>query len=136
MKVKISDTESYWVVWNYPKKEVVFNQGEPDERVEYHPIGESFCFIYDDSIQGEPKLVSTGVAICGVKDKFERAEGRFLTFQRAVDKIAERHTEKFLLFWSAFFSRIPVERSQIAQKFKGKAKFPDTEINKNEVYEQ
>ncbi len=134
MKVKISDTESYWVVWNYPKKEVVFNQGEPDERIEKHPIGESFCFIYDDSILGEPKLVSTGVAVCGVKDRFSRAEGRLLAFRRAVNKIAERHSEKFFLFWRDFFNRLPIQR--VVQEFKGKVEFPDTEINKNKVYEQ
>jgi len=118
MKVKISDTESYWVVWNYPKKEVIFNEGEPDERIEKHPNGESFCFIYDDSIKGEPKLVSTGVAICGVKDRFSRAEGRFLTFQRAVNKIAERDSFKYDCFWKTYYTR-------------GLQK-----INKNKVYEQ
>lgn len=87
MKVKISDTESYWVVWQYPKKEVVFNQREPDERIEKHPNGESFCFIYDDSILGEPKLVSTGVTVCGVKDRFSREFGRLLSFERALGNL-------------------------------------------------
>lgn len=105
MKVKISDEESYWVVWQYPKKDVVFNQGDPDERIERHPIGESFCFIYDDTIQGEPKLVATGVAICGTKDRFSRKVGRLLSFQRAVDKISEKGSEKRFLFWKSCFNR-------------------------------
>jgi hypothetical protein len=107
MKVKISDEESYWVVWQYPKKDVVFNQGDPDERIERHPIGESFCFIYDDTIQGEPKLVATGVAVCGTKDRFSRAEGRLLAFERAVDKISEVESEKYNRFWKTFYSRVP-----------------------------
>ena len=135
MKIKISDTESYWVVWNYPKKEVVVDF-EDYNVTEYHPNGESFCFIYDDSVQGEPKLVSSGVAICGVKDRFSRAEGRTLSFYRAVDKIVEKDSDKYNCFWKAFYNRVPSTRAKIAQKFKGKARFPDTEINKNEVYEQ
>ena len=102
MKVKINDTESYWVVWNYPKKEVIFNEGEPDERIEKHPIGESFCFIYDDTILGEPKLVSTGVAVCGVKDRFSREFGRLLSFERA---IYEFDFDKKMKFSDAFHNR-------------------------------
>jgi len=105
MKVKISDEESYWVVWQYPKKDVVFNQGDPDERIERHPIGESFCFIYDDTIQGEPKLVATGVAVCGTKDRFSRKVGRLLSFQRALGKISQTGDEKQTCFYSTFFNR-------------------------------
>lgn len=105
MKVKISDTESYWVVWNYPKKEVIFNQGDPDERTEKHPIGESFCFIYNDSIQGKPMLVSTGIAICSVKDRFSKTEGRLISFKRAVDKIAKLDSNLYDCFWQSFYKK-------------------------------
>lgn len=122
MKVQISSTESYWIVWNYPKKEVIFNQGEPDERIEKHPIGESFCFIYDDTVQGEPKLVATGIAICGLKDRFIRNEGRLLSFQRAVKKIAEKDSEKYERFWQKYYNRVP------SQVYIGSL---DTKINRN-----
>lgn len=105
MKVKISDTESYWVVWNYPKKGVIFNEGEPDERIEHHPIGESFCFIYDDSIQGEPKLVSTGVAVCGVKDRFSREFGREVSFERGLSKLFSPESNKAFAFRKVFRNR-------------------------------
>lgn len=103
MKVKINDTESYWIVWNYPKKEVVIDFGDYN-LIEHHPNGESFCFIYDDSVQGEPKLVSSGVAICGVKDKFSRKTGRAITLGRALTKLFGEDVDKTRKFLDIYFS--------------------------------
>lgn len=88
MKVKISDTENYWVIWNYPVPQLV-----------------THCIIYDDSIQGQSVLKQTGISWCGQNDTFKKEIGRKVSLTRALASLFPNDSNKRKIFWESYLNR-------------------------------
>lgn len=146
MKVQISEKESYWVIFKYKRKMIPyisvnnkFNNPYALAYKEDHFQGDTYCYVYDDSVQGKPVQVAEGLASCGKKDRFVKETGRQIAFDRAINSLFKEDEVRKDIFRKIYFSRkdyLKTDKINTVRKFKGGAKFPNTKINKTEIYEQ